>query len=68
MCVHMIVFYSHTGSKRAGEPWLRGTVYTLKTMIQRTIMIDRYTHMVRGRGSAGYNIHERLGGQYFIDS
>ena len=60
MCVHMIVFYSHTGSKRAGKPgetWFRGAVYTKNTIIKRTILIDRYTQMSRGRGSAGYNIH-----------
>ena len=28
MCVHMIVFYSHTGWKIAGKSWLRGAVYT----------------------------------------
>ena len=49
MCVHMIEFYSHTGSKRGG-----GTCYVvrfiLKIIIKRTILIDRYTQMARGGG------------------
>ena len=47
MCVHIIVFYSHTGSKRAGEP---GHVvrFRLNTIIKRTILIDRYTQMPQG--------------------
>ena len=28
ICVHMIVFYSHTGSKKDGGTWLHGAVYT----------------------------------------
>ena len=47
MCVHMILFYSHTGLKRAGDTWLRGAVYAKNTMIKRTIRIDRYTQMAR---------------------
>ena len=62
----MIVFYSHTVSERAGETWLRGAVYTKKTMIKRTILTDRYTQMTRGRGSVGCNIHGRLRGQYLL--
>ena len=34
--------------------------------IKRTILIDRYTQVARGRGSVGYNIHERLRGQYLL--
>ena len=44
----------------------RGAVYTINTIIRRTILIDRCTQMARGRCSAGYNIHERLGGQYLL--
>ena len=62
----MIVFYSHTGSKRGMGNLLRGAVYIENTIIKRKILIDRYTHLARGRGNAGYNIHERLRGQYLL--
>ena len=66
MCVHMVAFYSHIGSQRGG-----GTCYVVRfilknTIIKRTILIERYTQIARGRGSAGYNIHERLRGQYLM--
>ena len=34
MCVHMIVFYLHTVSNRAGRTWLRGAVYAKKYYYQ----------------------------------
>ena len=47
MCVHMIAFYSHTGSKKGGGIWLHGAGYTKNTIIKRTILIDRDTQMAR---------------------
>ena len=61
MCTFDRVLFTHR-VEEGGETWLHDVVYTKNTMIKRTIMIDRYTQMARGRGSAGYNIHESLRG------
>ena len=63
MCTYDCVLITHR-VEEGGGTWLRGAVYTKNTNIKRTILIDRHTHMARGRGSAGYNIYERLRGQY----
>ena len=65
MCTYDRVLFTHRIEEGSGN-LPRDAVYTINTIIKRTILIDRYTQMARGRGSAGYNIHERLGGQYLL--
>ena len=47
MCLHMIVFYSHTGSTRGGRTCYVVRFIQKKSIIKRTILIDRYTQMAR---------------------
>ena len=65
MCIYDRVLFTHRVEEVTGN-LLRCRVYAKNTIIKRTILIDSYTQMTRGRGSAGYNIHEGLRGQYLL--
>ena len=65
MCTYDRVLFTHRVEEGSGN-LLRGAVYPKNTIIKKTLLIDRHTHMARGRGGAVYNIHERLRGQYLL--
>ena len=65
MCTYDRVLFTHMVEEVMGN-LLCGAVYTKNTIMKRTILIDRYTQIARGRDSAIFNIHDRLRGQYLL--